>query len=208
MRVRWSPSRSGALLLGEIVRRYRWGAVFVGLFGVLVISWPKLQLFRGGGDIGSQEALGVAACFASACVAGLATVLVRRLVTTERTPTIVLYFSVTATLFALTTLPFGWSPLTAVQTTALILSGVFGGLGQILLTESYRHAEVSTIAPFEYTSVVLGIGIGFFVFAEVPGLATVIGSAIVVASGIFIIYRESRLGLERGAARQTVTPQG
>ncbi|WP_421852377.1 DMT family transporter [Oricola sp.] len=198
----------GALLLGEVVRRYRWGAVFVGLFGVLVISWPKLQLFRGAGDIGTQEALGVAACFASACIAGLATVLVRRLVTTERTPTIVLYFSVTATLFALTTLPFGWSALTATQASALVMSGVFGGLGQILLTESYRHAEVSTIAPFEYTSVVLGIGIGFFVFSEIPGWATVVGSAIVVASGIFIIYRESRLGLARGAARQNVTPQG
>ncbi|GAB4362376.1 MAG: DMT family transporter [Oricola sp.] len=198
----------GALLLGEAVRRYRWGAVVVGLLGVLVISWPKLQLFRGGA-IGSDEVLGVAATFFSACIAGLAMVLVRRLLDTEKTATIVLYFSVTASVFALATIPFGWSTLDLTQTVSLVLSGFCGGLGQILLTQSYRHAEVSTIAPFEYTSVVLGIAIGYFVFAEIPGWATVIGSAIVTASGIFIIYREHRLGLERrGIARRSVTPQG
>lgn len=199
----------GAVLLGEVVRRYRWGAVIVGLLGVLVISWPKLQLFRGDGAFGGDEAIGVAATFVSACIAGLAMVLVRRLLDTEKTATIVLFFSVTASVFALATIPFGWQPLDLTQTVSLVLSGFCGGLGQILLTQSYRHADVSTIAPFEYTSVVLGIGIGYFVFAEIPGWATIIGSAIVTASGIFIIYREHRLGLERrGVARRSVTPQG
>ncbi len=198
----------GAVLLGEVVRRYRWGAVMVGLLGVLVISWPKLQLFRGGGDFGGDEALGVAATFASACIAGLAMVLVRRLLVTEKTATIVLYFSVTASVFALATIPFGWQALDMTQTVSLVLSGFCGGLGQILLTQSYRHADVSTIAPFEYTSVVLSIAIGYFVFAEVPGWATIIGSAIVTASGIFIIYREHRLGLERARGRRAITPQG
>jgi drug/metabolite transporter (DMT)-like permease len=198
----------GAILLGEVVRRYRWGAVIVGLFGVMVISWPKLQLFRGGGDLGGQEALGVLATLGSACIAGLAMVLVRRLLDTEKTGTIVLYFSMNATVFALATIPFGWQPLNAVQATALVLSGFCGGIGQILLTQSYRHADVSVIAPFEYTSVILGIVIGYFVFAEIPGWATIVGSAIVTASGIFIIYREHRLGLERSKARRIVTPQG
>jgi len=199
----------GALLLGEVVRRYRWGAVIFGLFGVLVISWPKLQLFRGEGSFGGDEALGVIATLVSACIAGLAMVLVRRLLDTEKTATIVLYFSVTASVFALTTIPFGWHALNPTQVVALVLSGFCGGLGQILLTQSYRHADVSTIAPFEYTSVLLGIGIGYFVFAEVPGWATIIGSAIVTSSGLFIIYREHRLGVERrGLARRSVTPQG
>jgi drug/metabolite transporter (DMT)-like permease len=56
--------------------------------------------------------------------------------------------------------------------------------------------------------VVLSIAIGYFVFAEVPGWATIIGSAIVTASGIFIIYREHRLGLERARGRRAITPQG
>jgi drug/metabolite transporter (DMT)-like permease len=199
----------GAVLLGEVVRRYRWGAVIVGLLGVLIISWPKLQLFRGEGGFGGDEALGAVATFLSACIAGLAMVLVRRLLVTERTATIVLYFSVTASVFALATIPFGWEALNTTQTVSLILSGFCGGLGQILLTESYRHADVSTIAPFEYTSVLLSIVIGYFVFAEVPGWAMIIGSAIVTASGIFIIYREHQLGLQRkGVARRSVTPQG
>lgn len=197
-----------ALVLGEVIRRYRWAAVMVGLAGVVIISWPKLQLFRGAGEFGSSEALGVVATLASACIAGLATVLVRRLVDTERTSTIVLYFSLTATFFALTTIPFGWERLTTVQVVSLVLSGFCGGIGQVLMTHSYRYADTSTIAPFEYTSVVFSIAIGFFVFAEVPGWATIIGSAIVAGSGIFIILREHRLGLERAAARRTITPQG
>ena len=196
----------GAVILGEVVRRYRWGAVIVGLVGVMIISWPSLQFLRGGGD--TSQALGAAATFAGACLAGLAFVLVRRLVETEKTTTIVLYFSVVASVLGLLTLPFGWSALTLAQATALIMAGFCGGLGQILLTQSYRYAETSTIAPFEYTSVVLSIVIGIVLFAEYPSGAMLVGSVIVVASGIFIIYREHRLGLQRGKARPLVPPQG
>ncbi len=117
--------------------------------------------------------------------------------------------AIQAFIFALLTIPFGWEALNMTQTIALILSGFCGGFGQIMLTESYRHGEVSTIAPFEYTSVLLSIVIGYFVFAEVPGWAMIVGSAIVTASGIFIIYRERQIGLKRkGVARRSVTPQG
>lgn len=198
----------GAVLLGEIVRRHRWSAVIIGLFGVLVISWPKLEVFRGEAGLGGDEALGIVATLMSACIAGLTTIMVRRLLDTERTATIVLYFSLTATLFSLATIPFGWNALDVGQTVALVASGFFGGLGQILLTQSYRHGDVSTIAPFEYTSVILATAIGYFMFGELPGWATLAGSAIVVASGIFIIYRERNLGIGRAGARSVVTPQG
>lgn len=197
----------GAIFLGEIVRIYRWGAVCIGLVGVLTISWPNLEAFRSG-QLDDGQALGVMATFASACIAALAFVLVRKLIQTEKTPTIVLYFSVTASTMALLSLPFGWSPLSAAQLAALVASGFCGGLGQILLTEGYRHADTATIAPFEYTSVILSIAIGILIFAEFPTGATIIGSIIVVASGIFIIWREHRLGLKRGKARPIVTPQG
>ncbi|MFZ2100107.1 MAG: DMT family transporter [Oricola sp.] len=198
----------GALILGEVVRRYRWGAVTLGLIGVLIISWPKLQLFRGAGGFGGDEALGVAACFCAACISGLAMIMVRRLLDTEKTTTIVLYFSVTSSVFALATIPFGWLTLDPAQAISLIVAGFCGGVGQILMTQSYRHGDVSTIAPFEYTSVMLATAIGYFVFGELPSAWTLSGSAIVVASGIFIIYREHRLGIERKGARRVITPQG
>lgn len=196
----------GALILGEAVRRYRWSAVVIGLVGVTIISWPNLQLLRGGGD--ADQALGAIATFVSALFAAFAFVLVRKLVDTEKTTTIVLYFSITASVLALFTVPFGWQALRWEQGAALIAAGFCGGLGQILLTQSYRYAETSTIAPFEYTSVVLSIVIGIVLFAEYPTVATLVGSAVVVASGIFIIYREHRLGLERGKARPVTPPHG
>ena len=90
----------------------------------------------------------------------------------------------------------------------LAMAGICGGVAQILLTESYRHADMSTIAPFEYTSIVLGILAGYFLFDDVPTLSMLTGTVIVVSAGIFIIYREHTLGIERKAARKHMTPQG
>ena len=132
---------------------------------------------------------------------------VRSLVRTERTATIVLWFSLSASALALLTFPFGWSPLTAAQLALLVGAGLCGGVGQILLTEAYRHADVSTVAPFEYTSLVLGIAVGYAVFEEIPTVEMLAGGAIVVAAGIFIIWREQQLGLKRGAARRVAPPQ-
>ena len=196
----------GALILGETVRRYRWGAVLLGLFGVVIISYPKMDVLRHGGDL--AEAVGAIATFASACLAALAFVLVRKLVLTEKTTTIVLYFSLNASLLALLTIPLGWDGLDIRQVAALVAAGFCGGIGQILLTESYRHADTSTIAPFDYTSVILSVVIGITVFSEFPSMPTVVGSVIVVASGLFIIWREHQLGIERRRMRQSITPQG
>jgi drug/metabolite transporter (DMT)-like permease len=197
-----------ALFLGETVRIFRWSAVVAGLFGVLIISWPNLTLLAGGGGMESAQALGVIALLASAAVSAAAMILVRRLVATERTSTIVLWFSLTATVMALFTVPFGWAALSGWQAASLVAAGFCGGLGQILMTEAYRHADLSTVAPFEYSSMLLGIAVGYFVFGDVPTAYTLVGGTIVIAAGIFIIWREQRLGLERGAARKVTPPQG
>src|SRR5690606_300492 len=112
-----------------------------------------------------------------------------------KTSTIVLWFSVTATVVSLFTLPFGWVELSYWQVAALIGAGICGGVGQILMTQCYRHAELSTIAPFEYTSMVLAIIVGYFAFGDLPTLYTLIGGGIVVGAGLFIIWRERQLGL-------------
>jgi len=196
-----------AFFLGEVVRLYRWSAVIIGLIGVMIIIWPRLTLLDQGG-FGSSEALGAMAVLLSATLGATAVVLVRNLVQKERTHTIVLYFSLSASLFSLATLPFGWSAMSWTSFMLLMIAGFCGGVAQILLTESYRHADMSTIAPFEYTSIVLGIVIGYFLFGDVPTGTMLLGTAVVVGAGIFIIFREHRLGLERKGARKHVTPQG
>ncbi|MDN5926696.1 MAG: DMT family transporter [Hyphomicrobiales bacterium] len=196
-----------AIFLGELVRVYRWSAVGVGFVGVVIISWPNLTLFSSPEGFGQKQALGAVSLLCAALVSGIAMLLVRRLVKSESSATIVLYFSVTATVMSLITLPFGWPSLTQGQLTCLVFAGICGGLGQILLTESYRHAGMSVIAPFEYTSMILAIAAGYFVFGDIPTAYTIVGGAIVVGAGLFIIWREQHLGLPRGAARKLVPPQ-
>ncbi|WP_117195447.1 DMT family transporter [Rhizobium terrae] len=194
-----------AIFLKETVRIYRWTAVVVGMIGVVIISWPKLTMFEEGG-MGSEQAMGAAAVIMSAVLAGFAMIQTRQLVRTEKTATIVMYFSLSGAVFSLASLPFGWASLDLAEALYLIGAGICGGVGQILLTESYRHADVSTVAPFEYTSILLGIGIAYVLFADVPTPPMLIGTAITVSAGIFIIYREHQLGLERKAARKASPP--
>ena len=196
-----------AIFLKEPVRLYRWTAVMVGMIGVVIISWPKLTLFQDGG-VPSQQALGAAAVLTSSFLAGFAMIQTRLLVRTEKTATIVMYFSLSGAVFSLLSLPFGWNNLSASEMAFLIAAGFCGGVGQILLTEAYRNADVSTVAPFEYTSIVLGIVTAYILFSDVPTAETLIGTTITVSAGIFIIYREHQLGLERKAARKASPPGG
>ncbi|QCI98311.1 DMT family transporter [Agrobacterium larrymoorei] len=196
-----------ALMLGEKVRIYRCSAVLVGMIGVIIILWPKMTLLQQGG-FAAAEGIGALAVLTGAILGGLAMVQVRQLVVTEKTATIVLYFSLTGALISAISMPFGWEWLSLKQAVLLISSGIAGGIAQILLTESYRHAEVSTIAPFEYSSILLGICVSYFLFGDVPTITMLIGTSIVICAGIFIIFREHQLGLQRKAARKASTPQG
>ncbi len=197
-----------SIFLGEAVRIYRWTAVVVGLVGVVIISWPELTLLTSGTALDDQEVLGVIAAFVGACTSAVAAILVRNLVHSEKTATIVLWFSVMASALSLFSLPFGWQMLTLEQVLLLVGAGFCGGIAQIFMTSAYRHAEVSTVAPFEYTSMILAIVVGYFAFGDVPTPYMLVGGLIVVGAGIFIILRERQLGLPRGASRRVVSPQG
>ncbi len=195
-----------AILLGERVRIFRLSAVGLGLVGVTIVMWPRLSF--GADDLDQLAALGVALVLISAALRALAQVHVRRLVQTEQTAAVVFYFSLTATVMSMFTIPFGWVMPTAGEAAMLIGAGVIGGVAQIFLTSSYRFAGAAVLAPFDYVSILFAILIGYFVFSEVPTMATLIGSAIVIAAGVLIIWRERQLGLKRGKARPGVTPQG
>ena len=194
-----------AMFLGEEVRAFRLTAIALGLVGVLIVLSPRLTVLQGEGA-GPVETLGAIVVLTSAVFAALAQTFVRKLVATETTTAIVFWFSVSAAVLSLVTLPFGWSWPSPGVAAMLVAAGLLGGVGQVLLTSSYRHADTSIIAPFEYSSMILALGVGYLVFGEVPSWVVIFGALIVVAAGILIIWRERQLGLERARQRQSMTP--
>jgi drug/metabolite transporter (DMT)-like permease len=196
-----------AMFLGEQVRVFRLTAVVIGLVGVVIVLSPRLTLLDADGAT-PLETVGAMAALLGAVFAALAVVFVRKLVQTEATAAIVFYFSLTAAILSLTTLPFGWVVPDPRQAGLLVGAGFLGGIGQILLTESYRHAETSVIAPFEYVSMLLALAMGYLLFDEYPTTTMLGGAALIVAAGLFIIWRERQLGIERAKARKVMTPQG
>lgn len=195
-----------AMFLGEDVRLFRLSCVALGLVGVLIVLSPRLTVLDGGA--GHAEAFGALLVLGGAVFAALAQVFVRKLVQTEKTPAIVFYFSLTATMLSLITLPFGWVIPSPLELALLIGCGLLGGIGQILLTSSYREADASLVAPFDYASMLFALAIGWFVFAEMPTLTMLMGAAIIITAGILIIWRERKLGKDRAAARKVTTLQG
>jgi drug/metabolite transporter (DMT)-like permease len=196
-----------AMFLGENVGLFRLGAVAVGLGGVLIVLAPRLTAFTSG-NIEATESLGALVVLAGAGCAALAQVYVRKLVQTEQTSAIVFYFSLSATLFSLLTLPFGWVVPSWSEAGLLIMAGFLGGFAQIMVTSAYRYADASVVAPFDYASMLFALVIGYVFFDEVPTGAMLLGAAIVIFAGVVIILREHHLGLARGRARKSITPLG
>lgn len=194
------------LLLGEVVRIYRWSAVAVGLLGVTIMLWPRLGDFA----LEGPEALGALLMLIAAFLMALAQIHIRWLARTEPVLAIVFWFHVSASLAALLTLPFGWVWPTPEVWAYLVAAGILGGVAQILVTESYRIADASTLAPFDYSSMLWGLALGWFVFAEAPTVTVLAGAAIVIAAGLFIIWRERKLGIaaRKAATRPGHTPHG
>ncbi len=194
-----------AMFLGEKVRLFRLTAVALGLAGVIVILSPRLSV---GADLTTGETLGAVLVLGGAFFAALAQVYIRKLTATEETAAIVFWFSVTASVLSLLTLPWGWVWPSAGTLAMLLLAGLIGGVGQICLTTSYRLAEASLIAPFDYVSMLLAIAIGYFIFREVPTATVLAGAAMIIAAGVLIIWRERQLGLERAQQKKAMPPGG
>jgi drug/metabolite transporter (DMT)-like permease len=192
-----------ALLLKEKVRVYRWTAVAVGFVGVLIVLSEQMSGF-GAADPG--RATGAVLSLTSAVFAALAMVTVRNLTMTETTGSIVFYFSSSAAAMALFTIPFGWVVPSPYAATVLVLAGLCGGVGQVLMTSAYRHAEASVIAPFDYANMLWIVTIAYLVFGDVPSALVLVGSAIVIASGVFVMWRERRLG-QKAAGTRSVPPK-
>jgi drug/metabolite transporter (DMT)-like permease len=193
-----------AVILKERVRVYRWSAVVIGFAGVIVMLIPHFDVRAYAGTAGAAAAVGSLFALTSAfCNAGTV-IQTRRLTQTETTSSIVFYFSLVCAFAGALTLPFAWHSPTARELTALIALGILGGLAHIFLTESYRYAAASVVAPFDYSSMLWALLLGYWLFGELPGTLVYVGASIVAGAGLYVIWRERQLGLQR--AREAEGP--
>lgn len=193
-----------AVILKERVRIYRWSAVVIGFAGVIVMLVPHFDLGAYAGAAGAAAAAGSLFAITSAfCNAGTV-IQTRRLTQTETTSSIVFYFSLVCAIAGALTLPFAWHSPTGRELTALIALGILGGLAHIFLTESYRFAAASVVAPFDYSAMLWALLLGYWLFGELPGTLVYVGASIVAGAGLYVIWRERQLGLQR--AREAEGP--
>ena len=186
-----------AIVLKETVRAYRWSAVVLGFVGVLIMLSPHLVASSTVTGLETGPAIGAMFSLIGAFCSAGATIQVRRLTQIEKTGAIVFYFSLLTTVLGLATIVLGWRMPPTDELFLLILVGILGGIGQILLTQSYRFADTSIVAPFEYTTMIWALLLGFFMFGDLPSTAVSVGAAIVAAAGLFVLWRERQLGLKR-----------
>lgn len=193
-----------ALMLGERIHLVRITAVLLGLAGVLIMLWPRLG---GGASMQDTATFGAMLILVATMARALVQIHIRILVQTEHTAAIVFYFSATASVLSLMSLPFGWVVPSLHTMMLLVLSGVLGGMAQILVTSSYRFGTASMLAPVDFSSMLFAILIGYVWFEELPTLVMMIGAALVIAGNILVIWREHQLGLERGRSRSVSDPK-
>jgi drug/metabolite transporter (DMT)-like permease len=186
-----------AVVLKETVRAYRWSAVVLGFVGVLIMLSPHLVASSTVTGLETEPAIGAMFSLIGAFCSAGATIQVRRLTQIEKTGAIVFYFTLLTTFLGLATIVLGWRMPPVDELLLLILVGILGGIGQILLTQSYRFADTSIVAPFEYTTMIWALLLGWFMFGDLPSTAVSVGATIVAAAGLFVLWRERQLGLER-----------
>lgn len=172
---------AAALFLREKTDVHVWAAIVAGLAGVLVILKPTAAGFA---SLAGLAAFGAALCWA------VVVVLVRVMAVTESTGSMVFWFLLLAALGAGVLAAPGWVAVAAHDWGWIALMGVTGWAGQHLITEAFRLAPASTVAPFEYMSIVWGVGIDWVVWQTIPGARMFAGAAIVIAAGVYLMHRE------------------
>jgi drug/metabolite transporter (DMT)-like permease len=168
-------------LLGEHVGWRRWSAVGVGFIGILVITRP------GSGVFGPIALIPLA----SAALYAVAMIQIRKVATREPAATMAFYLTLCATLLGAASLPWQWVTPTPLMLLCLMAIGLLGGLAQMALTQAYRVAPVSLVAPFEYSALLVAAVFGFAIWGQIPDHFVWLGAAIVVASGLYILHRET-----------------
>jgi drug/metabolite transporter (DMT)-like permease len=178
-----------AIMLKERAGPWRWAAVLIGFAGVMLMIQP-----HGGmaGLLSLKLTEGVFYALAFTLLSAFIVVWIRQMSATERSEAIVFYFMSACAVAGLIVMAFDYQPLAWTQIALLVSCGLFGGMGQVLMTYSYRFGEPSLLAPFDYTAMVWAMLLGWFVLGEHPEAMVLAGAAVVIASGLLIAWREYR----------------
>ncbi len=187
------------VFLGETVGRYRWGAILVGFLGVLVITRPTPGSF--------EPAFGI--ILLSVLVGASYSIMTRRLAGTDSPGSMLLIMAGLPAAILTPLMPFVWvSPGEPRLWAALIGAGFFGALSHYFYIHAHRYAPASFLAPLQYFQFLAVLLLGYVIFGDVPTMWTFAGAAILIASGLFIWYRERRLAKETSTAQSEATALG
>jgi drug/metabolite transporter (DMT)-like permease len=177
------------VILKEKVRLHRWTALIVGFVGVLIVTEPGANTFN----------LGAFFALANAVLSSSVAIAIRRMSATESTETLTVYQLIVITCCTTLLLPFGYKAPTWLDAGAFAIAGVGNGIAQYWWTRSLTLAPPSAVVPFNYLSLVWASTLGFLVWGDVPTTHLIIGASIVVASGLYILWRET---VRHGHVRQ------
>ena len=167
-------------LLDEKVGMYRWLAVIIGFVGILVITEPGIS------SLNIYYIFPIIFCLGLSYVA----IAIRQLSTTEPVWLISFYFSLSITLLSFFTIPYGWVMPDFKDFLILSMIGIFGGVANLWLGQSYKYSEVSLVTPLKYLALLFAIIFGYFIWDEIPTIKTLFGALMVIASTMIIFRRE------------------
>ena len=167
-------------LLSEKVGVYRWLAVIVGFIGILVITEPGIT------SLNIYYIFPIIFCIGLSYVA----ITIRKLSSTEPVWLISLYFSISITLSSIFSIPLGWIMPSAKDFLILAMIGIFGGVANLWLSQSYKYSEVSLVTPLKYLALVFAIIFGYLIWDEIPTIKSLFGAGLVILSTLIIFRRE------------------
>jgi drug/metabolite transporter (DMT)-like permease len=167
-------------LLGEKVGVFRWLAVIIGFLGILIITEPGIS------NLNIYYIFPIIFCLGLSYVA----ITIRQLSTSEPVWLISFYFSLSITLLSFFTIPNGWIMPSSSHLALLSLIGIFGGVANLWLSQSYKFSEVSLVTPLKYLALVFAIVFGYFIWGEIPTVKTLLGALLVIISTLIIFRRE------------------
>jgi len=186
------------VVLKEKVGGHRWTAPALGFVGVLLVTDPGQAAW----NVGAFFALANAVLISSVAIA------IRRMSVTESPETLLVYQLMLLTLFTAMLLPFGFALPGWTDFSFLACAGMVNGVAQYWWTKSLHLAPASAVVPFNYLSLVWATIVGFVVWGDVPTPGLVVGAAVMVASGLYILWRESaaRAALPTATAAAMMPP--